>query len=272
MARPKVAGRDMPPRKKDKGIKINEDIYASKAKATKLPTTDGKHKGKWKAPVSPEDSFDSDGIYATHLTASESEGEHQEQQATVSELEDDELLVTQRAELLSKRMNDPSRIRTLQATTTPSPAPTQAVVLAPPIFIKPRGSYIPNWVREFYTAYEALIQQRKKQAAAFRPADYVFVQVKKVLCDNTTINVVLECTNNIADAHQYRVKTFLGENESWLSPLICDGILRWLEAGASIEKRDHNVVTRYWFGLISSTIMTSQNEFILRHTKANSLG
>ncbi|WMV38357.1 hypothetical protein MTR67_031742 [Solanum verrucosum] len=65
-------------------------------------------------------SFDSDNIYATHLTTSESEGEHQDPQATTSESEEDELVAAQIAGLRSKRMNDPSRIRNLQAITTPS--------------------------------------------------------------------------------------------------------------------------------------------------------
>uniref|UniRef100_M1DVN1 Putative plant transposon protein domain-containing protein n=1 Tax=Solanum tuberosum TaxID=4113 RepID=M1DVN1_SOLTU len=256
MARLKETGRDMPPRKRAKGIKINEDVVASKTKVTKLPTTGGKGKGRKKAPASPEASFDSGGIYATHLTISESEGEYQEHHAEISDPED-ELLAAQRAELRSKRLNDPSRIRIPQ-TTSPTLAPAQAVVRATQLFTKPRGPYIPNWVREFYSAYGALVPQWKKLAAKFRPVDNVVVRGKKLLCDSTNINAMLECIDNITDAQQYRVNTkSLKSMKSWLAPLISDGTSRWLETGAPIKKNNIHVAGTYWLGFMSRAIMPS---------------
>uniref|UniRef100_M1DTU3 Putative plant transposon protein domain-containing protein n=1 Tax=Solanum tuberosum TaxID=4113 RepID=M1DTU3_SOLTU len=304
----------MPTPKKAKGITLNEDAAASKGKATNLPTTGGKGKGKSRSPASSEDNSDSTDIYATHLITFESDGEHQDQQNVASK--DDELIATQRVELRSKRMNDPSRIRTLQTTNSPRPVPAQAVVLAPlvqgppsksmnrlktegvraiieeihlstdgmidmypeimsclkssnfQIFTKSLGPYIPNFVQEFYASYRTLIPQRKKQAATFKPVDDVVVQGKKVKCDSDAINAILDCPDDIDVECQHLIRAKSLDNmKKWLVPLIYDGTPKWLEAGTPIEKKDLNVAARYWFGFISSTIMQSQNESILRHAK-----
>uniref|UniRef100_M1DQN2 Putative plant transposon protein domain-containing protein n=1 Tax=Solanum tuberosum TaxID=4113 RepID=M1DQN2_SOLTU len=145
MARPKVASRDMQPRKRAKGITINEDAAASMARATELPTTGGKGKGNSKAPA-------------------------------------------------------------------------------------------PASPEEFYTAYGALVPQGKKQAAKFKPVDYVVVRGRKVKCDSDAINAVLECKNDIEDDCQYMIRTKMLEN--MLATLLSDDTPRWIEAGAPIEKKD----------------------------------
>uniref|UniRef100_M1DIA6 Uncharacterized protein n=1 Tax=Solanum tuberosum TaxID=4113 RepID=M1DIA6_SOLTU len=185
MARPKVSGRHMPSCKRAKEIIINEDAAASNAKVIRLPTTGGK--GMAPTNASLEVSSNSEGVYVTHLTTSESEGEHQDPQAITFEPEDDQMLLAQRAELRSKRIHDLSRIRYLR------------LLLLLQFQIRLWSRQHLHKVREFYTAYGVLVPQGKKKAATFKPVDYVVVRGKKVKCDSDDNNAVLECTDNIAD-------------------------------------------------------------------------
>ncbi|WMV09060.1 hypothetical protein MTR67_002445 [Solanum verrucosum] len=51
------------------------------------------------------------------------------------------------------------------------------------IFTRPRGLYIPPWVREFYTSYGELVLKSKKKASEFRLDKLVTVRGVKVSCN-----------------------------------------------------------------------------------------
>uniref|UniRef100_M1DG65 Integrase core domain containing protein n=1 Tax=Solanum tuberosum TaxID=4113 RepID=M1DG65_SOLTU len=133
MAQPRVAGRNQLPQKWARGIVINEEIVAPRATVSKLCPKGGKGKGKGHVQPTPtEGSSDIEGVYSTHLTISESEGHSNgSSPASVSKMENDQLLQLSRAELCSKSMKDPSRIL-VPPTPHPPLAPSQVVVQAPP--------------------------------------------------------------------------------------------------------------------------------------------
>ncbi|WMV49948.1 hypothetical protein MTR67_043333 [Solanum verrucosum] len=122
------------------------------------------------------------------------------------------------------------------------------------IFTKPRGPYIPTWVRELYLAYEELVPKGKKKESAFKPVDFVIVRGRKVKYRSTKIIGVLGCAWDFMHNYPDLIKKkTLEDLKGWWASLLSDDTRRWIEAGAPIKKKDKNVAARYWFSFITNT-------------------
>lgn len=86
------------------------------------------------------------------------------------------------------------------------------------------------------------------------------VRGKIVECNNDHINATLDTTTCFE--HEYQIMIMehtLNDLKGLIDHLISNSTPRWIEVEALIEKKDVNMIARYWFRFINSSIMTSQN-------------
>uniref|UniRef100_M1DLN8 Integrase core domain containing protein n=1 Tax=Solanum tuberosum TaxID=4113 RepID=M1DLN8_SOLTU len=167
---------------------INEDVATSRAKATKLPQKGGKDKEKEPVVVPPEEaSTDSKGVYEIHLTTFESEELTPSASALVPPLAQTVVPAPPVQGPLPPPPLNRLKVEGLRTILEENILSIDDVVDRFPevwntikfhkfeIFVKPWVPYIPNWVREFYSAYGELVPKGKKKASMFKPVYSVIV-------------------------------------------------------------------------------------------------
>ena len=125
-------------------------------------------------------------------------------------------------------------------------------------FTAPRDTYVPSLVREFYEALEAALPKMRRELKESELVDVVQVRGKMVKFNTSDINDELGCPNNSQKDLDNILKESMHILKEWLALLATDSTPSWIAPGVPIEKRELNVVAKYWFTFMSSTLMPIQ--------------